>query len=684
VRALALLAAMAFVLAAAPPPRVAAQAPSPPFVLHWRYVLSIPDPLSGNVHVQVNVSGAKGAITQMSFTTAGHLEPVTNVTGGPDTPVSTTGSGFSFPVDGDEAFAYDVRVERPAFDDGTQRLAHVGTDFALFKAESLTLEYRYTYYEGDTFTNETTVGIDPPGGWDEAAPWNETAPHEYALPPGQTLPRGYVAMGPFQARVDKVVAGKFVHYVRLGSPAPYDAQLFDLIDKITPYYAAVYGPGVDRDILIVNAPDPMFHGGLGGTDSFFVYDQADIRTVAHEYAHVFQLFGSIEDAGKATVWLNEGDADYHSAMALYAADVWAPQNVNDFFTAATHDASDPSTAGGLLPEATYGTPLEAFAYHKGLLVLRALDERMRADSGGQLSLADLLQDLNRIHGDPTAPASAVPVTNREIETEAERLLGENLSDFFAAYVTGTQWPIPFAPFAPAGQLAAATIALDPPRAAAGSTVQASISVTNDGTERINRVVDLRVDGARAASFNVTLDVGATQQIVFPLIASPVPGDHAVTMLGANATYHTLTPANVTLDRAGFSPATVRAGERASLLVFLRNAGEDAGAVQAILATANGSVIAQSPVTALDGGESQTLTLPFEQDAPGPANLTLTLATPRGNATVPLFVDVQPPLSSGGGSGLVPGAAGDRGTPVGTWLALAALVGAAAAWRRRRP
>ena len=51
-------------------------------------------------------------------------------------------------------------------------------------------------------------------------------------------------------------------------------------------------------------------GFLGGfADSFFVHEDADLRTVAHEYAHVWQLFGTEERAGDATVWLNEGDAE---------------------------------------------------------------------------------------------------------------------------------------------------------------------------------------------------------------------------------------------------------------------------------------------------------------------------------------------------------------------------------------
>src|SRR5439155_21829949 len=157
----------------------------------------------------------------------------------------------------------------------------------------------------------------------------------------------------------------------------------------------------------------MFRGGLGGADSFFVHESSDLRTVAHEYAHVFQQFGTDERAGASSIWLNEGDADYHSALSLYAAGVWTTQNVDDFFRVAQHDATDPDFANAKLPDAVYGGALERFAYHKGAVVLEALDETLRRDSNGQLAIGDALRALNAAHAAGT-PGVADPVATSQV------------------------------------------------------------------------------------------------------------------------------------------------------------------------------------------------------------------------------------------------------------------------------
>lgn len=597
-----------------------------PVQARWEYRISIPDAATGNVHVELSLRGLQDAVTKFSFSTTGHRDPVTNVVGGPHTPLKTTADGIEFEVDGDESFSYDVHVEREAFVAG-QKLSHVGTDFALFKAESIALEYRYSYFEGTTFENKTTILLQPPPNWEAKGPWKALGPTTYELPAGHVLPRGYVVFGDFLAQEDRVAGEKVVHYVRLGKVAEYEkgGALFEFIAKATPYYAAVYGPGVEQDVLVVNAPDPMFRGGLGGDNSFFVHESADLRTVAHEYAHVFQLFGTEEDQGSSSIWLNEGDADYHSALALFAADVWSPQQVDDFLAEAAKDKNDPDLRNARLPDAAYGTALERFAYHKGALVLRALDELYRTRTGGDVSLSDLLRVINKKHGDPSAADAAVAVTNQEIRAEAEKLLGGDLSEFFAQYVYGTDWPLPYAPFVPEGQLVVSQLTLTPARAAPGDAVRVSVTVTNRGTNEIKRFVDLLLDDERIASENVSLAVGAATTLSFDMIA-PEPGDHEVRVLYERANLRSLSPANLTITRASFVPATLRANEPVNLLVFIENTGErpGTGRVEARLA---GTLLSATTETVLDGNETTALTLPLNFAAPGQLTLTLALITP---------------------------------------------------------
>jgi len=677
--------------------------------------------------VNLTLEGAQGSITSVGFPIPLHREPITNVTCGPQTPAcycpataidphpaagdpyrrtqcyDSAGAAGSrdvddvvaLHVDGPESFTYDVMVERPAFNDATQRLAHVGADFALFKAESITLEYQYQFYAGTTFQNRTFVKIDAPAGWDEAAPWTQTGAHQYVLPEGQTLPRGYVALGAFLASETRAVAGKDVHYVRLGNVTSYDAQLFGLIENATPYYTAVYGPGVHRNVLVVNAPDPMFRGGLGGADSFFVHESADIRTAAHEYAHVFQLFGTTESPPDSSIWLNEGDADYHSALAMYAADIWTPHQVDAFFGEAARDAKDPDLRTAVLTDAAYGTSLERFAYHKGLIVLRALDETLRSRSGAQVTLSDVLRALNAKHGDATRAEAAQSVTNAELQNVSEELVVSDLSNFFEDYVTGTKWPLPYAPFVPEGQLVVGTLDARPARVSANASLTISANVTNRGTEKLDKLVGLMMDGKQVASVNVSLGVGETTRVTFPILANATPGDHDARVLYVTTSYHTLSPPNVTIDHTAFVPTTVRANQSITLLVFLQNGGEEPGTAR-VEARANDTTLGKTTETIIDGGGASTLTLPLRFPSMGPVTVRLGLLTPQGNSTLAMDLNVLEADSDGDGvadsqdafpqnpvltqKGIVSAV---QNTPMPLWVALASL-GVTAGVMTRRP
>lgn len=663
----------------APPPRAALRRPAPlllaalflapalpaPGTLveaRWDWTLGVPDPASGLVHVALRLSGMGGAVTRFTFQTEGAREAVTNVTAGPSTQLVQVPEGFAVLVDGDESLAYDVRVDGASFRAG-ERLASVTPSFALLKAESVALPYAYEYREGFAFHNRSTVRLAPPPGWSAAGPWPQREDGAFDLADGAVVPRGFVAFGPFHAWENHTLAGKRIQYVRLGAAAPFERDLPAFVERATPYFEAVYGPA-GRDLLVVSAPDPMLRGGLGGMDSLYVHESADLATLAHEYAHVHQRFGPDETAGRSSVWLAEGDADWHGALAMHAAGFWTATRVDEAFREAERDRAEPAFAQARLPDATYGAQtsdghsLERYAYHKGAVVLRALDARLRQATQGGAGAGEVLRRLNDAHGDPTR--DALLVDNAEVAALAFSVAGEDLSEFFAQFVNGTAWPD--APrFQPAGELALGALILQPPAAQPGARVNATLAVANEGTRRLDRDLVLLVDGAPAQTFTLSLAVGERRNLTANVTAG-APGDHEVRALHRAATLRALSPPRLTLGNVTLLPATPRAGEPFTALVIVENHGETAGHARVRVGNATREV--DVPALGATG-----VTLPALVNETGNRTLDITLISEFGNGTRVVQFAVSPP-----------GRKESPGVPLG--IALIGIFFAARVGRRR--
>lgn len=603
-------------------------------VARWDYVLSVPDPAAGLVRVDLTISGVEGVVTSFTFLTGGRRGAVTDVTGGPDTPLTPVPGGFEVTVDGDESFSYLVDVGAGAArPDG--KLAHAGPDFVLFKAEAVALGFTYQYYEGAPLRNRSTVRLDPPEGWRAAAPWTPLGGDAYALPEGAVVPRGFVAMGDFRADEAWDAGGTRVRHVRLGQPAPFEPDLRAYLARAGPYLEAVYGHR-PPDLLVVSAPDPMLRGGLAGWGSLYAHEAADLRTLAHEHAHVHQRFGPQEAMGRASVWLAEGDADWHGALSLHAAGFWSAARVNEALRDAERARDDPAFADARLADATYdttsaGRSMERYAYHKGATVLRALDATLREATDGAAGVPELLRRLNARHADPTR--DDLVVENADVAGEASRLAGRDLSGFFAQHVNGTAWP-DAPPFEPAGALAVRDLAVDPPRAQPGAPVRVRFHASNEGTLGWAGDATVRLDGAPVATLPLALAVGEARVVTLDLTAPP-PGDHEVQVLTGRATLRSLTPPRLVLGNVSTIPGTPRAGEPFELLVLVENHGETPASARV---DAHGASLGVE----VPAEGSGVAVLHLRLNVTGNATLMLNMTWSGGNETRPLTLSIAAP------------------------------------------
>lgn len=125
-------------------------------------------------------------------------------------------------------------------------------------------------------------------------------------------PRGWFALGMF-ALDHQEIAGTMVQVARAGGSQLQPPELFRFLDSTLPALKKLLNAAPET-VLIVSAPDPMWHGGISGEHSFFMHAGRPLRTpdktspYLHELFHVLQPYKPAADAD----WIEEGLAEFYS------------------------------------------------------------------------------------------------------------------------------------------------------------------------------------------------------------------------------------------------------------------------------------------------------------------------------------------------------------------------------------
>jgi hypothetical protein len=154
-----------------------------------------------------------------------------------------------------------------------------------------------------------------PSGWHSAAALSNIGPDTYRLSkPGKTLdrPRGWFALGTFGLERQEI-AGIMVQVAGAPHTGLVAKDLFNLLERTLPTLKKLLLAEPDT-VLVVSAPDPMWHGGISGENSFFMHGKRPLRTpdktspYLHELFHVLQPYKPAADAD----WIEEGLAEFYS------------------------------------------------------------------------------------------------------------------------------------------------------------------------------------------------------------------------------------------------------------------------------------------------------------------------------------------------------------------------------------
>ena len=276
-----------------------------------------------------------------------------------------------------------------------------------------------------------------PRGWRAYTAMEELSPGVFRPDHrGQRLdrPSGWIALGHLDA-ADRTIAGIRVVVAKApGSRFDIDG-LLDFFGRTISRLAEIVGSRPAR-LLVVSGPDPMWHGGLSGENSFYLHGDRPLRTPdrtsppLHELFHLLARFHPAPDAH----WVSEGLAEFYSLELQRRV--------------------------GLVDEVEYRRGLRFFAkygrWHVNLtaqrdnaatnnsapLVIQAMERAIRRATDGQRSLDDVVHKISETRG---------PLTTAEFLRVVNTVAGRNFTPFFQKHVYAGEPPQGFRLPLPADQ-----------------------------------------------------------------------------------------------------------------------------------------------------------------------------------------------------------------------------------------
>ncbi len=233
-----------------------------------------------------------------------------------------------------------------------------------------------------------------------------------------------LAIGHFSEETDTSSGVLVRNYIADGYPA--DARrAFDSAPQMISYYESVFGPYPFEAYGVVAHNTRLYFSLESQTLTIFGTYMVNEKVAAHELAHSW--FGdSLTPARWQDIWLNEG-------FASFAADLWAEhQQGKAYASQALSDLyqnilqhENPIQIGNPGPDALFSSDV----YLRGNMLLHALRARLNDDA----VFFKILQTYTRRYYHAN-------VNTQDFISVAEEVSGQNLNDFFQAWLYGTSMP----------------------------------------------------------------------------------------------------------------------------------------------------------------------------------------------------------------------------------------------------
>jgi len=185
----------------------------------------------------------------------------------------------------------------------------------------------------------------------------------------------------------------------------------------------------DPEVTGFALPSPIRAGGGARGDSFWINANRTLAdtTWYHEYTHTRQVWQDRDSSLRAAddiEWFTEASADYYGALLA-----WETGEIDArSFRRLVSTSRDAST----ILQDPDGISAERKNYYKGRRVLAALDIRIRRQTDGKNTLADVFRYVNGLSGEE--------FTYADLRSEIVRLTDESTGAWLDGYLTNRSAP----------------------------------------------------------------------------------------------------------------------------------------------------------------------------------------------------------------------------------------------------
>jgi hypothetical protein len=311
---------------------------------------------------------------------------------------------------------YDFRIDKlrgaSAYD------ARISEQWAIFRGGDLFPPARVMAADGST--SQSALRLRVPEGWSIAVPYERLPDGRYRVENEHRRfdrPTAWMALGHIGILRERV-AGSSVAVAGPFRQKFHRQDILALLRWTLPSLRDVLGALPER-LLVAGAGDPMWRGGLSGPASVFIHAERPLITPDGTSPILHELFHAATGA-RSTVdgdWITEGLAE------LYSVELLARSHT---ISHARYERVLAKIAKRGASAKLLGLGSSGASTARAVTVLRELDAELRARTGQQKNLDDVVAELARRH---------VGISTAILQATAEQVSGLQLDDFFRTKVT---------------------------------------------------------------------------------------------------------------------------------------------------------------------------------------------------------------------------------------------------------
>ncbi len=259
--------------------------------------------------------------------------------------------------------------------------------WAIFRGDDLIPQVRIRTHP--IAYSESYLRLQLPEGWSAALPYAKTANGTYRVTDPRSRfdrPAGWFVIGKLGAARETVEGARLT----IAGPVGHGARRMDLLALLRwtlPSMRQLFGD-LPKRLLIVTASDPMWRGGLSGTNSLFIHadrpliQEDSTSPLLHELMHTLMR----ARAGSDGDWIVEGLAEHYSLEALLRSGTLSARR----HEAALERIARKARGSGPLRVSS----VDAATRARAVLVLREIDAEIRKMTGGERGLDDVTRLLS--------------------------------------------------------------------------------------------------------------------------------------------------------------------------------------------------------------------------------------------------------------------------------------------------